>query len=324
VKNFFYLNLIFILFFFQLMAGCVHRDTVNRQNIDKIVVGQNEDDLRKLMGSADFSLRTKDEKTIYFYEVKQRNNQIGLSMDNCMPVLIENNRVVSFGSDFLENWDFDIISHVEQANQQKENLKKEVLQQKLEKKRTELTALKIKELEAKVRPIPSTNYELNLKYYQELLSLVPDNEWYQKKTNYYQLKMDAREQTNEITQEDLDEESSSDDAGLNGERIKLENIRLYKGNNKIELALRELSGGDLYVWVKNISSEPIALEAGNYHLLDRTRETIQCNPSIGLIKELPAGQIAFGHLKYKGSEDVQLGEIVFEHPLAGKIIRIFP
>ncbi|MCP4673682.1 MAG: DUF3192 domain-containing protein [Desulfobacula sp.] len=324
MKNFFYLNLIVILFFFQLMAGCIHLDTVNRQNIDKIVVGQDEDDLRKLMGSADFSLRTKDGKTIYFYGVKQKNSQIGLSMDNCMPVLIENNRVVSIGSDFLENWDFDIISHVAQANQQKENLKKEVLQGELEKKNAELVALKIKKLEAKVRPIPSSNYGLNLKYYKELLSLVPDSDRYQKKVNYYQLKMDAQEQTNEILQEDLDDEPSSGDSGLNGELIKSENIRLYKGNNNIELALRELSGGNLYVWVKNISPEPIALEAGNYHLLDQTRETIPCSPSIGLIKELPAGQIASGHLKYKGSEDVQLGEIVFEHPRAGKIIRVFP
>ena len=324
MKIFFYLNLIFILFFFQLMAGCVHRGAINRQNSDKIVVGQDEDDLRKLMGSADFSLSTKDGKKIYFYEVKQKNNQIGLSMDNCMPVLIENNRVVSIGSDFLENWDVDITSHVAQVIQQKENLKKEVLQEELEKKNAELVALKIKKLEAKVRPIPSTNYELNLKYYQELLSLAPDSELYQKKVNYYQLKMDAQEQANKITQDDLLDESSSDDTGLNGVQIKSENIRLYKGNNKIELALRQLSGGNLYVWVKNISSEPIALEARNYHLLDRTRETIQCNPSIGLTKELPAGQIAFGHLKYKGSEDVQLGEIVFEHPRAGKIIRVFP
>lgn len=76
--------------------------------------------------------------------------------------------------------------------------------------------------------------------------------------------------------------------------------------------------------MKNVSSEPIGLAAQNYYLFDRTQEAIQCIPSAGLTKELPAGQITHGHLKYTASKDLQLGEMIFDHPGAGKIVRVFP
>lgn len=323
------LNLIFILCFFLLTTGCVHRDAANRQKMDKIRVGQAEDDLKKLMGEPDFRFKVKDGKTIYFYQVKQKKYQDSLSMENCMPVLVDNNRVVSIGSEFSDNWDVDIISQAAQGSGQKANLQKETMQAELEKKNAELVALKIEKLEAEVRPIPSSNYALNLKYYKELLSLAPDDKKYQRKVNYYQSKMTAQKQVKEssekeITQENLDDEISSGSSETDTVQIKTDNIRLYKGNSNIELALRELSGGSLYVWVKNISSEPIGLAAENYYLFDQTREAIQCTPSAGLTKELPAGEITHGHLKYKASEDLLLGEMVFDHPGAGKIVRIFP
>lgn len=334
MKKFYYLNLILILCFLVLTAGCVHRDAANRQKMDKIMVGQSAEDLRKLMGEPDFRLKAKEGKTIYFYQVKQKNYQDSLSMENCMPVLIDNNQVASIGSEFSDNWDVGITSQTAQGSQHKENLQKEAMQAELEKKNAELVALKIEKLEAKVRPIPSSNYELNLKYYKELLSLAPDDVRYQKKVKYYQSKMSARKKVKEslekegsdkeITQENLDDKSSSGSSDPNTLQIKTDNIRLYKGNSNIELALRKLSVGTLYVWVKNVSSEPIGLAAENYHLLDRTRETIQCTPSAGLTKELPAGEITHGQLKYKASEDLQLGEMVFDHSGAGKITRVFP
>ena len=110
----------------------------------------------------------------------------------------------------------------------------------------EIKNKKILELEEKVRPIPASNAELNLKLYRELLELNPKNTEYQSKVNYYKKRLaeqEKAEQDRKYYIDNLPEKKLPE----NG------NIQTFTSTNKIARFIIK-SSGDSHYLIKIVES----------------------------------------------------------------------
>jgi hypothetical protein len=172
---------------------------------------------------------------------------------------------------------------------------------------------RIAELERQVRPLPQSATRENLRLYRELLSLDPNNGRYQRKVAFYRERFEAE-------QAQIKRSAKKRHEAARHRRNK--ELRVYEGNDQIQIAIHELGGGELYLWVKNVSNAPLLLVASYYRLLDADDRPIALDVGSELQGMVPAAGIAYGKLLYDA--ETKPSRLVLEHPKAGAIEKWFP
>jgi hypothetical protein len=176
---------------------------------------------------------------------------------------------------------------------------------------------RIAELERQVKPLPVSATRENLRIYQELLSLDPDNGRYRRKVAFYKERFQG-EQTQKKQATELAAKNRQDTARKQRNKA----LRVYVGNEKVQIAIHELGGGALYLWVKNVSNAPLLLVASYYRLLDAADKPVALSVGAELQGVVAAGGIAYGKLNYDA--EIKPSRLVLDHPKAGAVEKWFP
>ncbi len=207
----------------------------------------------------------------------------------------------------------------------------------------------------KVKGMPSYKYEENFKLYSKLLKINPKSKLYKKKAKYYGAKFHDKKAEENYTKArnyfkiqkpystDLDAALKAIDEAIKlGKRKKIyRNLRhkliktkllFYEGNDKMEMAIRDegiISKGSLsgqrrlYIWLKNIGSEPFYVNVEYFTLITSNNRKYSYNTcSKGLVKNLKPGEEAKGYIYFYTSNRPK--KLVFSHISAGTISRTFP
>ena len=72
----------------------------NRSNLSKIALGMSQDQVKTLMGTADFNeayIKQDKEVHVLFYRTQRNKGDGKTTKDECTPVVISNNAVVGWG-----------------------------------------------------------------------------------------------------------------------------------------------------------------------------------------------------------------------------------
>lgn len=176
---------------------------------------------------------------------------------------------------------------------------------------------RIDELERQVKPLPVSDTTGNLKLYRELLSLDPDNGRYRSKVNFYRERYEA-EQAERKRATELAAKQRQEAARKRRNKA----LRVYEGSDTLQVAVHELGGGELYLWVKNLSEKTLMLVASQYRILDAEERPIALSVGPELQGALNGGDIAYGKLRYDGR--IKPSRLVLEHPEAGVVEKWFP
>jgi hypothetical protein len=176
---------------------------------------------------------------------------------------------------------------------------------------------RIAELERRVKPLPVSATDENMKLYQELLSLDPENPRYRRKVAFYRERF-AAEQTQKKRAAELATQKRQELARKRRNKA----LRVYEGNDKLQIAIYELTRGELYLWVKNLSDSPLLLTASYYRLLNADDAPISVSVGNELQGTLSAGGIAHGKLTYDAK--IKPSRLILEQPNAGAVEKWFP
>ncbi len=207
----------------------------------------------------------------------------------------------------------------------------------------------------KAKRLPGSQYEANYKIYAKLAKLNPSKRFYKKKEAYYKAKYNEkraedkyREARNYFKlkkpyQADLKSALSAINEAIKlGKKKKIyKNLRyklikaklhFFEGNNRVEMAVRDEGiikrgslGGQrrLYVWIKNVWSEPFYVNVDFFTLVDTKGRKYGYNTcSKGLVKSIKPGEQASGYLYFYTTAKPR--KLVFSHINAGTIYRKFP
>jgi hypothetical protein len=243
------------------------------------------------------------DRYIYFYEEGSYKDR---------PVCFDKHRVVHIGQELLAAWRQERLTLAGSGGTLPSAAKKRVLA-------TQKAAreARIAELEQAVKPLPVSATGENLRLYRELLSLAPDNERYQRKVAFY----NERYQKEQAAKRRAAEQAAKRKRET-ARKHRNKTLRVYEGNANIEMAVHELGDGEIYVWVKNLSSAELLLVASQYRLLDTDEKPITHRVDAELQGPLASGGIAYGKLIL--DDKTRPSRLVLEHPKAGTIEKWFP
>jgi hypothetical protein len=256
-----------------------------------------------------------------FYQTQSKpSDDASLTTDLCIPVAIENGKVVAIGEDLTEQWTREEEAkqkQVEMASRQRQMHEDARAERQIAKaKRQE----EIRALEEKVKPVPASNAALNLKLYRQLRELDPLNARYQQKVTFYEARLAQQEKTREQRERKREKARQLADweKGREDRNVKL---RQYSGNGIAEMAIHDMGSGSLYVWVKNVSRQIITTHPDYFTLIDTDSNEMQCNISASLDSVLEPGSISHGRIEY--DETIIPKELIFENRESGRISKPF-
>ncbi len=200
------------------------------------------------------------------------------------------------------------------------------------------------------KALPGKEYRKNYNAYTQLIKLNKKNKLYKKKVKYYRAKLANKKykeakiyfSKKERLKPELKKAISAinEVCGLEPAVKKYKNLRyklkkaellFYEGNDRVQMAVRDdgitkgAVGGQrkLYIWIKNIDSEPFYINLDYFSLTCRNKKTYSYNDcSKQLVVNLQPGKETKGYLYfYTKSRPVKL---TFAHINAGTVARIFP
>jgi hypothetical protein len=305
-----------------LLTGCVHLDT--KKNIDalkQVQPGDSQTSVFESMGAPDLRNDITDQRFVAFYRTSSGgSSDTPVTPALCTPIAFENGLVVEVGNDLTDQWtreEADRKRQVEIAERQhQEALNAQSARQRAEKERQE----KIAVLEEKVKPVPASNAALNLKLYNQLLELDPENPRYHKKVVFYQERLarqkEARQHRAAQRAKERRRQEWDQDRGLRNKKL-----RQYTGNGIAEMAVHDMGSGSLYVWVKNISDQIITTHPDYFRLVDRDDNTVRCEISSSLDAVLEPGSISHGKIQY--DKEIVPRELIFQNRESGRISKSF-
>jgi outer membrane protein assembly factor BamE (lipoprotein component of BamABCDE complex) len=283
-----------------LISGCA--GTASTQ-LGPITPGMTPEEVSARLGEPSRREQFAPDRYIYFYDQGNYRDR---------PVCFDKHRVVHVGQELLDRWRQERLTLASSGGTLSPNAKKEAL--------ATLTAERenrIAELEQAVKPLPVSATGENLKIYRELLSLAPDNERYQRKVAFYS----ERHET-EQTAKRRAAEAAAKRKQETARKQRNKTLRVYEGNDNIEMAVHELGDGEIYVWVKNLSTGELLLVASQYRLLDANEKPIAHKVGAELQGPLASGGIAYGKLTL--DPKTRPSRLVLAHPTAGTIEKWFP
>ncbi len=304
------------------LVGCAHMDI--DQNIDalsRIAPGDTQETVLQIVGQPDIRNDISEQRLILFYQTQPKESDDDpLTADLCTPVAIENGSVVTIGQDLTEQWTREAEARLRQAEiADRQRRMEESAQAAIRKAEAERQA-KIEALEKKVKPIPASNAELNLKLYRQLRELDPMNPRYQKKVAFYEERLTEQEKAQKQRALRLKKErlKAAWEEGREARNVKL---RQYSGNGTAEMAVHDMGNGSLYVWVKNVSRQIITTHPDYFTLLDRENHPMRCSISESLDCVLETGGISHGRIEYE--KTIIPKQLIFENRESGRISKTF-
>jgi hypothetical protein len=231
------------------------------------------------------------------------------------PLCFDKHRVVHIGPELLASWRKERLIRTTGGESAGELSSKAKARVKATLK-AERNA-RIAELERQVKPLPVSATGENLRLYRELLSLAPDNARYRRKVAFYRARLEA-EQTQKKQAVELAAKKRQEVARKRRNKA----LRVYEGNDKVQIAIHELGRGELYLWVKNLSDSALLLVSSYYRLLDADSAPITMRVGSELQGLVAAGGIAYGKLIYDAK--LRPSRLILDHPKAGVVEKWFP
>ena len=286
-----------------LLTGCAG---TSQKGSEQISPGMAPDAVTRHLGQPARREQFAPDRFVYFYEA-------GPYADR--PVCFDKHRVVHVGRELLEAWRearMALALGGKEGEALSQGAKDRVKATLAAERKARIAAL-----ERKVKPLPMSATASNLSIYRELLTLDPENKRYRRKVAFYQErhreeKTAQQEAARLAAQRRLEEER----------QYRNRQLRVYEGNDTVQMAVHELDGGALYIWLKNLSDQPLSVSAGHYRVVDGAGVEIGLRVGEELQGKLAAGGIAYGRLTYADGGKPHL--LVFDHPAAGTIEKRFP
>lgn len=172
--------------------------------------------------------------------------------------------------------------------------------------------LEIERLERQVRQIPAERTMDNLRIYRYLLKLDPDNLRYQQKVAHYEAQYRREEDQRELLRREREE------------RRKQQNeiLRRFEGNNQVRIALENQGNGRYYVWLQYEGTSPIDILPEHFTIVCRDGRRYACYRCRDLEVRIDPGGSAEGPMTFDTYAEPE--ELVFSHPEAGTVRRVFP
>lgn len=304
------------------MVNCTHVDIQRKADaLSQVKPGDTQQEVFQLVGEPDLTHKINDRRAVVFYQTTPKSaDDDPITTDLCTPIAFEDGVVVNVGKDLTQQWTEADNAQKRQAEidakrrKQAENAR--VARRQAEMDRQE----KIRVLENKVKPVPTSNAALNLKLYRQLLELAPHNHRYQQKVAFYEDRLDKQEQTQKkrALQRKEAREHEVWEKGREARNVKL---RQYSGNGTAEMAVHDMGSGSLYVWVKNVSRQIITTHPDYFTLLGSDNQKMPCEISASLDSVLEPGSISHGRIEY--DKALIPKALIFENRESGRISKTF-
>jgi hypothetical protein len=304
-----------------MVAACSQMKIINNHDaMSEIHLGDGLETVIKTLGLPVFRRDIAEQIFVAYFQTNAgRSSDSPVTISTCTPITIKNRRVVAIGQEMTDAWILEVEERkhqVELAEQKKleqaQRQAKLAEQKKLEQaqrqaKLAEQEKLeqaqrqeKIDSLEKAVKPVPAYNAALNLALYRQLLYLDPDNALYQKRVALYKQRLAMQKKAN---RERIDPKAKEKALQIWEQTRETRNkkLRQYTGNGIAAMAVQDMGKGSLYVWVKNISQQIIAVHPDQFSLVASDNKKRQCQPSDSLDCLLEPGSISHGNISYSKS-----------------------
>lgn len=299
-----------------IMTGCAHWKIQKTNDALKTVAsGESTETVLQRLGPPDLRHDIGENRMVLFYQTHATPSDTPIEERYCTAVAFENNRVVAVGDDPTERWMREETERIRLADQERQKkATATAAQAQAEKERQR----KIDELEAAVRPVPPTHAAQNLKLYRQLLTLDPQNERYRKKVAVYEQRLSQQKRQHQAGLPKAVQEKTTVSTETAFE-ARNKRLRHYTGNGIAEIAVHDLGGGSLYVWVKNISQQVITTYPDHFTLKDIKGRPMACKVNSSLDSVLEPGNISHGKITF--DKNVTPGVLIFINKEAGQIVK---
>jgi hypothetical protein len=286
-----------------LLLGCAG---ISQRGVEPISIGMGPEAVTRQLGEPARREQFAPDRFVYFYDD-------GPYADR--PVCFDKQRVVHVGPEFLDAWREErmaLATGGKGGGPLSQGARARV-KATLEAERQ----ARIVALERQVKPLPVSATARNLEIYRELLSLDPDNPRYRRKVAFYQERNQA-EKAQQRKAAQLAAQRRSDKE----RKRRNQQLRVYEGNEQVQMAIHELGSGALYLWLKNLSEAPLLLVTSYYRLMAADDTPIAFSVGDELQGSLAPGGVAQGKLTY--AEGAKPHRLLFDHPKVGTIEKWFP
>ncbi len=319
------------------VAGCAPGGILNlppgEGTLNKLQAGMSENVVILLAGKPDRIKRIDNSAKIIYYRNGILSN-CAKDLSGCTPIAIESGRVAAIGAQWLNAWEKEreaerkrktapanppVAAPTPSVNTAEPSAlpatpdKPLVLTSRGDSRRAEAAKrAEIARLEAQVRHIPVARTLDNLKIYRYLLKLAPENRRYRKKVAFYEDRFEKEKAIRpEIQIEAL-------------ERQRRQNLVLqkYKGNESVQMALKNLGSGMFHVWLKSTAKAPFHVMASDFTLECRNGEKFPVYQSRDFDVNLMPGNTIEGRITFDAYCDPLA--IHFSNKAVGRIFRLFP
>jgi len=292
--------------------GCIPGlKATKTDNWKKIKVDLTEKEVIELVGKPGLIAPHGEGKLIYYYPTSKSAN-CAKDRESCTPIVFEKGRVIGVGRLAVQSAPKKARTTKPRPTTPKP-ASTPTPAPKPEKPRLDKSTQKeIARLDQFVRQLPAENTLDNLRVYKYLLKLDPENTKYQQKVALYGERFQKEKGKREALR-------------LYREEIrKLQNrdLKVFQGNEQILMAMKILGGGKFYVWLKNTGMDTIQIRPDQFLLLDEAGHKFDCYRCLDMQTDLIAGGQVEGRITFDAYTDPR--ELVFSHPLAGKVVRRIP
>ncbi len=200
------------------------------------------------------------------------------------------------------------------------------------------------------RRIPGREYGKNYEAYLKLHALNPGKKLYNDKLIYYRKKL-AEQKYQEARsflgrkkryKTELLKAMAAIDKAIQLEgykkkytavryKLKSQQLLFFEGNDRVQIAVRNdgltkgATGGQrkIYVWVKNVGREAFFPSVDYFVMVGKNNKRYKYNDSSrSLMTQLASGQTTEGLIFFYTSQRPK--ELIFNHPIVGKVSRRFP
>lgn len=291
--------------------------------IAKIEAGMEEKTVRLLAGEPDRVEQTPYGAHVLYYR-ESLVSDCTKDLATCVPIVVADGRVAAIGQQWLSAWEkeqkeaaADRIQRMKAARAAARDQKKMEAPLRLngsamEQQPDDATRAQIIRLENEVHRIPVSRTMDNLKIYRYLHKLDPENAKYVRKVAFYEAQLESDQQRRA--------EAKKREAATR--RRQNETLKAFEGNERVRMAIENLGGGQFHVWIENRLPAPIKIAPRHFTLVCTNDSRFAVYQTKDFNDTVSAGEIIDGRLAFDAYCPPR--EIVFSHPSAGRLTRVFP
>jgi hypothetical protein len=291
--------------------------------IEKIQAGMNVAKVREIAGDPDLEKPGPFGATVLYYR-ESIVDDCTKDISGCIPIVVENGTVAAIGDQWMAAW----RNEKSTAAAKKKRAPKPIAPEPVEPVIVEApktppkkpappnmdaeTQAQIARLEKEVRRIPVSRTMDNLKIYRYLRKLDPANPRYKRKVAFYEAQLaDDRKRLAEARRKEA-------------EKRRRQNIELkeFKGNEQVRMALENLGNGKFHIWIENTSSDPLEVTPKQFTLICTNNARFAVYQTKDFNEAAAPGTVIDGRLTFDAYCPPKV--MVFSHPVGGRLSRAFP